>query len=70
MTLNIESSIRYFGILTTLQNKVVGDANDILTNHGTVLIQIRLIPNHVIAQEISVLRQGSKSLIDYYKKVI
>lgn len=70
----------YFGPLTILWNKIVGNANDILTNQGRVLnleaIFARLDfahadrrPFHVINQEICVLRQRSKSFIYYYNQV-
>lgn len=68
------------GALTILRNKIIEDANDVLTSHGTVLyfgaILSRLDfaysvkrPIHVIEQELSVLRQGSLSILDYCNSV-
>lgn len=73
-------SKKYFAALTIFRNKITQHANDILTNHGTVLNFNAIIsrldfayadkrPVHVIEQELSILRQGSMSLIDYYNTV-
>lgn len=80
MKLYIIGSSRYFAALTILRNKITQHANDVLTNHGTVLnfeaIMARLDfayadkrPVHVIEQELSILRQGSLRLIDFYNEV-
>lgn len=71
---------RYFAALTILRNKIVNDANDVLTNHGTVLNLDAIIsrldfayadkrPIHLIEQELSTMRQGNLSLIDFYNEV-
>ncbi len=80
MSLYVRGSRRYFAALTILRNKITNDANDILSNHGTVLnfdaILARLDfayadkrPAHIIEQEMSILRQGTSSIIEYYNKV-
>lgn len=80
MSLYIRGSKKYFAALTILRNKITQDANDILTNHGTVLnfdaILSRLDfayadkrPCHIIEQEMSVLRQGSRTLVEFYNEV-
>ena len=71
-----EGSRKYVGALTILRNKIIGRANDTLTNHGTVLnleaILSRLDfaysdrrPLYIVEQELSVLRQGNLSVLDY-----
>lgn len=73
-------SRRYFAALTIFRNKVTKAANDVLTNHGTVLnfeaILARLDfayadkrPMHIIEQELSVLRQGSTNIIEFYNAI-
>lgn len=80
MGLYNRGSRRYYAALTILRNKIVEEANDILTNHGTVLnleaILSRLDfaysdkrPIHIIEQEISIMRQGSLTILDYYNEV-
>lgn len=80
MSLYTKNSRKYYAALTILRNKVTEDANDILTNHGTVLnldaILSRLDfayadkrPPHIIEQELSVMRQGSLTIIDYYNEI-
>jgi len=80
MKLYVKGSRKYYAALTVLRNKVTDDANDILTNHGTVLnleaILSRLDfayadkrPLHIIEQELSIMRQGSLTIIDYYNEV-
>lgn len=75
-----KGSRRYFAALTILRNKITGNANDTLTNHGTVLnldaIMSRLDfayadkrPLHIIEQQLSVLRQGSMTILEYYNIV-
>lgn len=75
-----DGSRKYVGALTILRNKVTGKANDTLTNHGTVLnleaILARLDfaysdrrPIYIIEQELSVLRQGKMSVLEYYNLV-
>uniref|UniRef100_W8BTR9 Retrovirus-related Gag polyprotein from transposon gypsy n=1 Tax=Ceratitis capitata TaxID=7213 RepID=W8BTR9_CERCA len=79
MSLYTRGSKKYFAALTILRNKLSQDANDILTNHGTVLnfdaILSRLDfayadkrPCHIIEQEMSILRQGSRTLIEFYNE--
>ncbi|XP_055909413.1 uncharacterized protein LOC129944187 [Eupeodes corollae] len=77
-TLDIIKSLRDFdGTKTSYITKA---ANDVLTNHGTVLnfeaILARLDfayadkrPMHIIEQELSVLRQGSISIIEFYNAI-
>lgn len=80
MSLYKRGSKRYFAALTILRNKVVDEANAVLTNHGTILnfdaILSRLDfaysdkrPIHIIEQELSVMRQGSLSIIEYYNEI-
>lgn len=80
MSLYKKGSRRYYAALTILRNKVVEEANDIITNHGTVLnleaILSRLDfaysdkrPLHIIEQEMSIMRQGSLTILDYYNEV-
>lgn len=80
MSLYTRGSKKYFAALTILRNKITQDANNILTNHGTVLnfdaILSRLDfafadkrPCHIIEQEMSVLRQGPGTLIEFYNEV-
>lgn len=80
MSLYTKGSRRYFAALTILRNKITSYANDVLTNHGTVLNYDAIIsrldfafsdkrPIHIIEQEMSILRQGSMSVIDYYNLV-
>lgn len=80
MSLYIRKSRRYFAALTILRNKITQDANDTLTNHGTVLNFDAIIarldfaysdkrPIHIIEQELSVLRQGSMTVVEYYNLV-
>lgn len=80
MKLYKEGSRKYVGALTILRNKITGKANDTLTNHGTVLnfeaILARLDfaysdrrPIHIIEQELSVLRQGNMTVLEYYNLV-
>lgn len=80
MSLYKKKSRKYYAALTILRNKITDDANDILTNHGTILnfdaILSRLDfayadkrPLHIIEQELSIMRQGSLSIIDYYNEV-
>lgn len=80
MVLYTIGSSKYFAALTIFRNKITKNANDILTNHGTVLNFEAIIarldfayadkrPVHIIEQELSVLRQGSSSLIDFYNQV-
>ncbi|EAL58749.1 gag protein [Wolbachia endosymbiont of Drosophila ananassae] len=80
MGLYVRKSRRYFVALTILRNKIVGKANDALTNHGTVLnfdaILARLDfvfsdkrPIHIIEQELSVLTQNRFSVMDFYNLV-
>lgn len=80
MSLYVRKSRKYFAALTILRNKITQDANDILTNHGTVLNFDAIIarldfaysdkrPIHMIEQELSVLRQGSMSVVEYYNLV-
>lgn len=80
MKLYKRGSRKYFAALTILRNKIVDEANDILTNHGTVLNLEAIIsrldfafadkrPLHIVEQELSVMRQGSLSIIDYYNEV-
>lgn len=80
MFLYRKGSRRYFAALTILRNKIVNDANDVLTNHGTVLNFDAIIsrldfayadkrPIHIIEQELSIMRQGNLSLLDFYNEV-
>ena len=80
ISLYIKGSRRYFAALTILRNKITHSANDVLTNHGTVLNYDAIIarldfayadkrPAHIIEQELSILRQGSMSIIDFYNEV-
>lgn len=80
MSLYTIGSRRYFAALTILRNKIVSHANDVLTNHGTVLNYEAIIsrldfayadkrPMHIIEQELSILRQGNMSVLDYYNIV-
>lgn len=80
MKLYSRGSRRYYAALTILRNKIIEEANDILTNHGTVLNLEAIVsrldfayadkrPIHLIEQELSIMRQGSSSLIDYYNEV-
>lgn len=80
MSLYKPGSRKYYAALTILRNKIIDESNDILTNHGTVLnleaILSRLDfaysdkrPLHIIEQEISIMRQGSQTILDYYNEV-
>lgn len=80
MKLYIRGSKRYYSALTILRNKIIDDANDILTNHGTVLNFDAIIsrldfayadkrPLHLIEQDLSIMRQGSQSIMTYYNEV-
>lgn len=80
MKIYAKGSKRYFSALTILRNKIVNDANDTLTNHGTVLNFDAIIsrldfayadkrPLHIIEQELSIMRQGSQSIMTYYNEV-
>lgn len=80
MSLYVRGSRKYFAALTILRNKITLEANDTLTNHGTVLNFDAIIarldfaysdkrPIHIIEQEMSVLRQGSMTVIEYYNLV-
>ncbi|XP_037942884.1 putative uncharacterized protein DDB_G0282499 [Teleopsis dalmanni] len=80
MSLYNRGSRKYFGALTILRNKIIGEANDTLTNHGTCLNMDAIIarldfaysdkrPIHIIEQELSVLRQGNLSVMEYYNLV-
>lgn len=78
--LYIRGSRKYFAALTILRNKITSEANDVLTNHGTVFNYDAIIarldyayadkrPIHIIEQEMSILKQNNNSLIEYYDKV-
>lgn len=80
MSLYNRGSRKYFAALTILRNKITSYANDVLTNHGTVLNYDAIIsrldfafadrrPIHIIEQEMSILRQGGMSVLDYYNLV-
>lgn len=80
MKIYAKGSRRYFSALTILRNKIISDANDTLTNHGTVLNFDAIIsrldfayadkrPLHLIEQELSVMRQGSQPIMNYYNEV-
>lgn len=80
MNLYTRGSKRYYSALTILRNKIIDEANDTLTNHGTVLNFDAIIsrldfayadkrPLHLIEQELSVMRQGPQSIMTYYNEV-
>lgn len=80
MSLYTPGSRRYFAALTILRNKITDEANAVLTNHGTVLHYEAILsrldfayadkrPIHIIEQEMSILKQGNSTLIDYYNLV-
>lgn len=80
MMLYVRNSRKYYAALTIMRNKIIDDANDLLTNHGTVLnfdaILSRLDfayadkrPIHIIEQELSIMRQGQLTILEYYNKV-
>lgn len=80
MQLYKKGSRRYYAALSILRNKITDEANDMLTNHGTVLNMDAILarldfayadrrPLHLIEQELSVMRQGTLSIIDYYNDV-
>lgn len=80
MRLYVRNSRKYYGALTILRNKIIEDANNLLTNHGTVLNFDAIIsrldfayadkrPVHIIEQELSVMRQGHSTILEYYNKV-
>ncbi len=80
MSLYVRKSRKYFAALTILRNNITNEANDVLTNHGTVLNFDAIIarldfaysdkrPIHIIEQELSVLRQGTMTVIEYYNLV-
>lgn len=80
MKIYIKGSKRYYSALTILRNKIIDEANDTLTNHGTVLNFEAIIsrldfayadkrPLHLIEQELSVMRQGPQSIMSYYNEV-
>ena len=68
----VRGSRRYFAALTILCNKILYDA---LTNHATILNFDAIIayadkrPIHIIEQELSIMRQGSLTTLDYYNEV-
>jgi len=80
ISLYAKGSRKYYAALTILRNKIMDDANDTLTNHGTILNFDAIIsrldfayadkrPLHIIEQELSIMRQGALSIIDYYNEV-
>lgn len=80
MKIYAKGSKRYFSASTILRNKIINEANDILTNHGTVLNFDAIISRldfayadkrllHIIEQELSVMRQGIQSIMTYYNEV-
>lgn len=80
ISLYTKGSRKYFAALTILRNKITQNANDILTNHGTVLNFDAIIsrldftyadkrPAHIIEQELSILRQGNLQIVEFYNLV-
>lgn len=80
MHLYKRGSRRYYAALSILRNKITNEANNMLTNHGTVLNMDAILarldfayadrrPLHLIEQELSVMRQGTLSIVDYYNDV-
>lgn len=80
ISLYVKGSRKYFAALTILRNKITQEANDTLTNHGTVLNFEAIIsrldfayadkrPLHILEQELNLIRQTNLNLVDYYNKV-
>lgn len=75
-----EGSPRYHQALTIFRNKILGKADDLLSSHNTVFnfhaIVARLDfeysdkrPIYLLEQELSTLRQGNMSVVEYYDQV-
>lgn len=80
MSLYTRGSKKDFAALTILRNKIKPDADDILTNHGKALNLDAILgridfafankrPCQIIEKEMSVLRQGPRTLIEFYNDV-
>lgn len=75
-----EGSFKYHDALVIIRNKITGPANDLLTSHKTPLNFKAIIarldwryvdkkPLHILENEISLFRQGTLTVDEYYDKV-